>query len=131
MVGVAATTRPAIASEAPVPRMVVFSSPSLADNRLLRTEATNIDLLMNAVSWLRGKPDLIGIAPKTHESLLFAADPGLQTPPGHGPDPGGGDRDHRPRPDHLDRPARLSVGSRSSHRRSTILPRPNRTASPR
>ena len=78
VLGVAATTRPAIASEAPVPRMVVFASPSVADNRLLRTEATNIDVLMNAVSWLRGKPELIGIAPKTHESLLFAADPGLQ-----------------------------------------------------
>ncbi len=78
VVGVAATTRPAIASEQPIPRMVLFSSPSLADNRLLRTEATNIDLLMNAVSWLRGKPELIGIAPKTHEALMFAADPGLQ-----------------------------------------------------
>lgn len=78
VVGVAATTRPAIAAEAPVPRMVVFASPSLADNRLLRTEATNIDVLMNAVSWLRARPELIGIAPKTHESLLFAADPGLQ-----------------------------------------------------
>ena len=78
VLGVALTTRPALAADAPVPRMVVFSSPTMADNRLLRTESTNIDLLMNAVSWLRGKPDLIGIAPKTHESLLFAADPGLQ-----------------------------------------------------
>ena len=78
VVGAAATTRPALASEAPVPRLVVFSSPTIADNRLLRTEATNIDLLMNAVSWLRGKPELIGITPKTHETLLFAADPGLQ-----------------------------------------------------
>jgi len=78
VVGVAATTRPALASEQPTPRLVLFSSSSLADNRLLRTEATNIDLLMNAVSWLRNKPELIGIAPKTHEALLFAADPGLQ-----------------------------------------------------
>ena len=78
VVGVAATTRPAIPSEASIPRVVVFSTPTLADNRLLRTEGTNIDLLMNAVSWLRGKPDLIGITPKTHETLRFAADPGLQ-----------------------------------------------------
>ena len=78
LVGVAAATRPAIASEASTPRLVVFSTPTLADNRLLRTESTNIDLLMNSVSWLRGKPDLIGIAPSTHESLLFAADPGLR-----------------------------------------------------
>ncbi len=78
VVGVAATTRPALASEQPAPRLVLFSSPSLGDNRLLRTEATNIDLLMNAVSWLRGKPELIGITPKTHEALMFAADPGLQ-----------------------------------------------------
>ena len=78
VVGVAATTRPALNSEAPVPRLVLFSTPSLGDNRLLRTEATNIDLLMNAVSWLRGQPEAIGIAPKTHQSLQFAADPGLQ-----------------------------------------------------
>ena len=78
VVGVAATTRPALASEQPTPRLVLFASSTLADNRLLRAEATNIDLLMNAVSWLRGKPELIGIAPKTHEALLFAADPGLQ-----------------------------------------------------
>ena len=78
VVGVAATTRPALASESPTPRLVLFSTPTIGDNRLLRTEATNIDLLMNAVSWLRGKAEAIGIAPKTHESLLFAADPGLQ-----------------------------------------------------
>ena len=78
VVGVAATTRPAIADEPPTPRLVLFSSPTIADNRLLRTESTNIDLLMNSISWLRGKPELIGIAPKQHESLLFAADPGLQ-----------------------------------------------------
>ena len=78
VVGVAATTRPALASETPTPRFVLFSTPTIGDNRLLRTEATNIDLLMNAISWLRGKPEAIGIAPKTHESLLFAADPGLQ-----------------------------------------------------
>ena len=32
---------------------------------------------MNAVFWLKGRPEL-GIAPKTHESLVFSADPGLQ-----------------------------------------------------
>ena len=78
VVGVAATTRPALASEPPTPRLVLFSTPTIGDNRLLRTDATNIDLLMNAVSWLRGKPEAIGIASKTHESLMFAADPGLQ-----------------------------------------------------
>ena len=58
--------------------MVVFSSPNVADNAILQIEPTNLDLLMNAVFWLKGRPELLGIAAKTHESLVFAADPGLQ-----------------------------------------------------
>ena len=56
------------------------SSPARtsADNQIVRIEPTNLDLLMNAVHWLRGRPELLGIDPKTHESLMFAADPGLQ-----------------------------------------------------
>ena len=33
---------------------------------------------MNAVQWLRGRPEMVGIESKTHESLIFAADPGLR-----------------------------------------------------
>jgi len=77
-VGVVVTTRPATADEKPVPRLVVFSSPLVGDNRIVTIEPANLDLLMNAVYSLRGKPELVGIAAKTHESLMFAADPGLQ-----------------------------------------------------
>ncbi len=58
--------------------MVVFSSSHAADNQFVRVEPANLDLLMNAIHWLRGRPELLGIDPKTHESLLFAADPGLR-----------------------------------------------------
>jgi len=77
-VGVAVTTRPAIEGEEPVPRVVILSTPLVADNRIVAIEPANLDLLMNAVYWLRGKPELLGIGSKTHESLMFAADPGLQ-----------------------------------------------------
>jgi len=77
-VGVAVTTRPAVEGEKPIPRVVVLSTPLVADNRIVAIEPANLDLLMNAVYWLRGKPELLGIGPKTHESLMFAADPGLQ-----------------------------------------------------
>ncbi len=77
-VGVAVSARPAIASEKPTPRMVVFSSPNLADNAIVQIEPANLDLLMNAVYWLKGRPELLGIDSKTHESLMIAADPGLQ-----------------------------------------------------
>ena len=75
---IAAYVLPRTPSEPPAPRLVVFSSPTMADNYFVRLEPTNLDLLMNAVYWLRGRPELIGIDSKTHESLLFAADPGLR-----------------------------------------------------
>ncbi|WP_435009872.1 GldG family protein [Tundrisphaera lichenicola] len=77
-VGVAVSIRPGVVTEPPTPRMVVFSSPHVADNSIIQIEPTNLDLLMNAIFWLKGRPELIGIAAKTHESLVFAADPGLQ-----------------------------------------------------
>ncbi len=77
-VGVAVSIRAALEGEKPTPRMVVFSSIHLGENPILGVEPTNLDLLMNAVYWLKGKPELLGIAPKVHEAVLFAADPGLQ-----------------------------------------------------
>jgi hypothetical protein len=56
------------------PRLVLFSSRSLADNIVQGIEPTNLDLVMNAASWLRGRPDAVGIAPKTHVALTLAAD---------------------------------------------------------
>ena len=77
-VGVAVSIRPQSASEKPTPRMVVFSSAGAADNQIVRLEPANLDLLMNAIHWLRGRPEMLGIDAKTHESLMFAADPGLR-----------------------------------------------------
>jgi ABC-type uncharacterized transport system len=76
--GVAVFIRPATQAEKPTPRMVVFSSAGAADNQIIRLEPANLDLLMNSIHWLRGRPEMIGIAAKTHESLMFAADPGLR-----------------------------------------------------
>jgi hypothetical protein len=56
------------------PRLVLFSSPLLAANQIQRIEPTNLDLVMNAASWLRGRPDAVGIAPKTHVALTLAVD---------------------------------------------------------
>ncbi|WP_020466938.1 GldG family protein [Singulisphaera acidiphila] len=60
------------------PRLVLFSSPTMADNDLIQEEPTNQDLLMNAIAWLRGRPDLQGIAPRTHVSMTLLADPVLR-----------------------------------------------------
>jgi hypothetical protein len=50
----------------------------VADNQSLELEPTNLDLLMNAVNWLRGRPELRGIAPKTHVALAMSADPSMR-----------------------------------------------------
>jgi hypothetical protein len=60
------------------PRLVLFSSRSLADNIVQGIEPTNLDLVMNSASWLRGRPDAVGIAPKTHVALTLAANPLLR-----------------------------------------------------
>ena len=85
VVGVAVAERPAAASNAdataapPAPRLVLFSSRSLGDNIVQGIEPTNLDLLMNAVSWLRGRPDAVGIAASTHVALTLTADPQLRS----------------------------------------------------
>jgi hypothetical protein len=61
------------------PRLVVFSSRYMADNLYLVVEPTNVDLLINAINWLRGQAELGGIAPKSHVALTLAADPILRT----------------------------------------------------
>jgi hypothetical protein len=62
----------------PKPRLVLLSSRSIADNVVQGIEPTNLDLVMNAASWLRGRPDAVGIAPKTHVALTLTADPLLR-----------------------------------------------------
>lgn len=77
-VGVAVADRPqAGAGAAETPRVVVFASRHLPDNIFIGNPA-NLDLVMNSVQWLRGRPDLVGIAPKRHVALLLTADPGLR-----------------------------------------------------
>ncbi len=61
------------------PRLVLFSSPVMAENRVQEIERTNLDLLMNAASWLRGRSDTQGIAPKTHVALTLTANPALRS----------------------------------------------------
>ena len=57
---------------------MLFSSPAMADNIFQEIEPTNLDLLMNAASWLRDRPDTLGLAAKTHVALTLTADPVLQ-----------------------------------------------------
>jgi hypothetical protein len=82
-VGVAVSERP----EKPVsgnatagkPRLVLISSPNMAENFIQEIEQTNLDLLMNAASWLRNRPDTQGIPPHTHVALTLAVDPFLRS----------------------------------------------------
>jgi hypothetical protein len=75
-VGVVVTDRPAPEETRPgVPRLAVFSSRNMADNPYVLAFPANLDLLMNTVSWLRGTPENMGIAPKKHVALTLTADP--------------------------------------------------------
>jgi hypothetical protein len=61
------------------PRLVLISSALVGDNYFVSVEPTNLDLLTNAIHWLRGRSELGGIAPKTHTALTLAVDPILRT----------------------------------------------------
>jgi hypothetical protein len=61
------------------PRLVLFSCPGMAENVFHEIERTNLDLLMNAASWLRGRPDTQGIGPHTHVTLTLSVDPYLRS----------------------------------------------------
>ncbi|MGC8638331.1 MAG: Gldg family protein [Isosphaeraceae bacterium] len=76
-VGVAVQER-AADGDNPKPRLVLFSSSALANNIVQGLEPTNLDLVMNAASWLRGRPDTVGIAASTHVALTLTADPLLR-----------------------------------------------------
>ncbi len=81
-VGVAVSERPEKPASASLaaakPRLVLFSSPGMAENFVQEIEQTNLDLLMNAASWLRNRPDTQGIPPHTHVALTLAVDPFLR-----------------------------------------------------
>jgi hypothetical protein len=83
MVGVAVAQRPEKARPGDAaegkPRLVLFSSPGMAENAFQEIEQTNLDLLMNAASWLRNRPDTQGIPPHTHVALTLSVDPFLRS----------------------------------------------------
>ncbi len=59
-------------------RLVLFSCPAMAENVFQEIERTNLDILMLAAGWLRGRPDTMGIAPKHHVALTLSALPELR-----------------------------------------------------
>ncbi len=73
-----AVAGPARDGQPGTPRLVVFSSPYMADNDFVGRVPTNLDLLANVVSWLRDRPDLQGIAPKRHVALSLTVDPEMR-----------------------------------------------------
>src|SRR5262249_39623692 len=46
-------------------RMVVFGDSAFASNYICRIAPANYDLFMNTVNWLRGRLELVDIAPHT------------------------------------------------------------------
>jgi hypothetical protein len=60
------------------PRLVLLSSPAMAENVFQELERTNLDLLMIAAGWLRGRSDTLGIPPHTHVALTLSVDPRLR-----------------------------------------------------
>ena len=73
---VAVADRPAPGSTEPgTPRLVVLASRYLADNLTVQQFPANLDLVMNAVAWLRGRPEEGGIGPATHTALTLTVDP--------------------------------------------------------
>jgi hypothetical protein len=80
-VGAAVSNRPPAGgtSAPPKPRLVLFSSRFMADNLFLAENPTNLDLLINAINWLRGHSELGGIPASSHAVISLAADPLLRT----------------------------------------------------
>jgi hypothetical protein len=79
-VGAAVADRPAPGSSAaPKPRLVLLGSRFMADNLFLAENPANLDLLVNAINWLRGQAELGGIAPSSHTVITLNADPLLRT----------------------------------------------------
>lgn len=62
------------------PRLVLFSCPMMAQNAVQDYTPADLDLLMNAASWLRGgKADTLGLSPRTHTALTLVIDPQLRS----------------------------------------------------
>lgn len=83
-VGVAVVERKSVEHPAAVdpdakPKLVLISSSQAAENVASEIEKANLDLLMNAAAWLRGRRDTLGISPRTHVALTLTADPVLRS----------------------------------------------------
>ncbi len=78
-VAVAAAATPGGPPDPDKPILAIFSSPDLADNRILGLGAeANLDLVVNAANWLRGRLDLPQIAPRTRTVARLDPDPTIQ-----------------------------------------------------
>ena len=71
-------SRVAGAASEGTPRLVLLSCPAMAENVIQELERTNLDLLMIAAGWLRGRSDTLGIPPHTHVALTLSVDPRLR-----------------------------------------------------
>ena len=61
------------------PRLVLFSSPLMADNQTVSaTGFANLDLVVNALGWLGERPDLQGVAPRTYVARVLKASPNMR-----------------------------------------------------
>ena len=69
---------PGVPPGSETPRLVVFSSPMMGDNWFVSQVPANLDLIVNAANWLRGRSDLQGIAPTERVALRLSADPALR-----------------------------------------------------
>jgi hypothetical protein len=58
----------------PIPRLVVFASGAMANDGVAQIK-TNRDVLMNAVSWLRGRPEGLGISSNVHIAQTLMIEP--------------------------------------------------------
>ncbi|MFO0958459.1 MAG: GldG family protein [Isosphaeraceae bacterium] len=76
---VAVSDRPRTPGGEATPRIVVVGSRFLLDNFFAGRDPANLDLAVNALNWLRGRPDLQGIPPKAHVALTLTADPALRS----------------------------------------------------
>ena len=96
-------------------RLVVFSCPAIAENVFQDLERTNLDILMLAAGWLRGRPDTMGIPPKHHVALESFGRTGASATARFDTFDRGGAVDHRRRGHCLHRTARMMKTHRTTY----------------
>lgn len=77
LVAAIAVLSPARARVAETPRLVVIASPYFPQNQSVSVEA-NLDLIVNAVNWLRGRTENLGIQPSKRVLPRLDPDPNIQ-----------------------------------------------------